>query len=495
MGQYILAMDQGTTSSRAVIYDKAGNQVSVAQEEFRQYYPKEGWVEHDAEEIWSSQMTVSYQAMLQAGLTYRDIAAIGITNQRETTIVWDRHTGQPVYHAIVWQCRRTAELCETLKAQGWEEKVREKTGLILDPYFSGTKIHWILEHVPGAREKAEAGDLLFGTVETWLIWKMTKGRAHVTDYSNASRTMLFNIHTLEWDKELLQMLDIPAAMLPQVCSSSQLYGETEPELLGGPVKIAGAAGDQQAALFGQTCYEPGSAKSTYGTGCFLLLNTGEQAVKSRNGLLTTIAWGLDGKVTYALEGSVFVCGAVIQWLRDELRIVEKASDTEAMALSVPDCGGVYVVPAFVGMGAPYWDPYARGSIFGLTRGTNRNHIVRAALESMAYQCWDLLQAMEQDLGRPLVELKVDGGASANNFLMQFQADILGKEVYRPSCIETTSLGAAYLAGLAVGVWKDVSEIRNNWNVDRVFPPNMEEAGRSRRLAEWSEAVRRTKSNL
>lgn len=491
MKKYIMALDQGTTSSRCIIYDKKGNQISVAQKEFKQYYPKAGWVEHDANEIWSTQMTVAFEAMIKAGATFKNIDAIGITNQRETTIVWDKNTGEPVYHAIVWQCRRTAQYCDELIERGLKDKIKEKTGLLIDPYFSGTKLRWILENVEGAREKAEAGDLLFGTVETWLIWKMTGGSVHITDYSNASRTMMFNIHTLDWDDEILEILDIPKCMLPEPRPSSEVYGETTNAQFGGPIKIAGAAGDQQAALFGQTCFEPGTAKSTYGTGCFLLLNTGETPVESKNGLLTTIAWGLDGKVNYALEGSVFVCGAVIQWLRDELKLIKKASETEKMALCVEDTGGVYIVPAFVGLGAPYWDPYARGSIFGLTRGTNKNHIVRAALESMAYQCSDLLEAMASDMGKELVALKVDGGACANNFLMQFQSDILNKDVYRPVCIETTSLGAAYLAGLATGYWKNTDEIVQNWQIDKVFNPKMDEEKRENGLAGWKRAVAAT----
>ena len=487
-----MSLDQGTTSSRCIIYDKSGNQVSSAQKEFKQYYPEQGYVEHDANEIWSTQMTVAYEALIEAAASYRDIGAIGITNQRETTIVWDRETGEPVYNAIVWQCRRTAEYCESLKEQGWSEKIRDKTGLLIDPYFSGTKLRWILENVPGARDRAQKGELLFGTVETWLIWKMTGGKVHVTDYSNASRTMMFNIHDLKWDEEILELLNIPESMLPQVRPSSEIYGETEKELFGGPIKIAGAAGDQQAALFGQACFKPGMAKSTYGTGNFLLLNTGEKPVMSENGLLTTIAWGLDGKVEYALEGSVFVCGAVIQWLRDELGLIKKASETEKLATKVPNCNGVYIVPAFVGLGAPYWDPEARGTIFGLTRGTNRNHIVRAALESMAYQCYDLITAMSQDLGRNLLSLRVDGGACANDFLMQFQADILGSEVVRPVCIESTSLGAAYLAGLATGFWKNKDEIASNRQIDRVFSPEMDEEGRKRRLEGWKKAVSTTR---
>ena len=492
MKKYIMALDQGTTSSRCIIYDRKGQQISVAQQEFKQYYPAQGWVEHDANEIWSTQMTVAYEAMIKAGATYKNIDAIGITNQRETTIVWDKKTGQPVYHAIVWQCRRTADYCDGLRKQGYTDMIREKTGLLIDPYFSGTKLRWILENVEGAREKAEAGQLLFGTIETWLIWKMTGGKVHVTDYSNASRTMMFNIHTLKWDEEILTLLGIPACMLPEVRPSSEIYGETESSLFAGPIKIAGAAGDQQAALFGQACFKEGSVKSTYGTGNFLLLNTGDKPITSQNGLLTTIAWGLDGKVTYALEGSVFVCGAVIQWLRDELGILQKASDSERMAMSVDSSNGVYIVPAFVGLGAPYWDARARGTMFGLTRGANKNHIVRAALESIAYQCYDLLHAMSADLGKELVTLKVDGGAAANDFLMQFQADILAARVVRPQCVETTSLGAAYLAGLATGYWESLEDIEGNWQVEREFAPSMDLEGRDRRLEGWHDAVKRTR---
>ena len=493
MKKYILSMDQGTTSSRCIIYDKKGSMVSTAQKEFRQYYPKESWVEHDANEIWQTQMTVAHEAMLKAGVTYQNIEAIGITNQRETTVVWDRNTGEPICPAIVWQCRRTAEYCDSLIEQGFTEKFKEKTGLLIDAYFSGTKLRWILENVEGAREKAEAGNLLFGTIETWLIWKMTGGKVHITDYSNASRTIMFNINTLKWDDEILEILDIPKKMLPQPKPSSMVYGETEPLLFGGPIKIAGAAGDQQAALFGQTCFEAGEAKSTYGTGCFLLMNTGEKPVMSQNGLLTTVAWGADGKVNYALEGSVFVCGAAIQWLRDELSILDRASDSETMALSVEDSAGVYVVPAFVGLGAPYWDPYARGAIFGLTRGANKNHLVRATLESLAYQCHDLLEAMSSDLGRELSGLRVDGGACANDFLMQFQSDILQKEVLRPQCIETTSLGAAYLAGLAAGYWKSKEDVLENWQIDRKFTPAMDGALRNEKLTGWNRAVGRSLS--
>ena len=488
MGKYMMALDQGTTSSRCIIYNKKGEMVSVAQKEFTQIYPGDGWVEHDAMEIWSTQMGVAQEALLKIDCTYADIEAIGITNQRETTVVWDKETGMPIYNAIVWQCRRTAEFCDELKARGCEEMVRKKTGLLIDAYFSGTKLRWILENVPGAREKAEAGQLLFGTIETWLIWKLTGGKVHVTDYSNASRTMMFNINTLDWDDELLQLLDIPRCMLPEPKPSSCIYGETVETIFGGPIRIAGAAGDQQAALFGQTCFQAGEAKNTYGTGAFLLINTGEKPVFSKNGLVTTIAWGLDGKVNYALEGSVFVCGAVIQWLRDELGILESASQSEELAASVEDTCGVYVVPAFVGMGAPYWDPYARGAVLGLTRGTGRNHLVRAALESMAYQTCDLIRAMEEDLGRPLTALKVDGGASANNFLLQFQSDILDCRVMRPQCIETTSLGAAYLAGLATGYWKNKEDVIENWQIDRTFTPEMSEDERSGLLAGWKKAV-------
>lgn len=493
MKKYIMAMDQGTTSSRCIIYDRQGKQISVAQMEFKQYFPKEGWVEHDANEIWTTQMTVAHEAMLKAKLTYDNIEAIGITNQRETTILWDKETGEPVYHAIVWQCRRTAGYCdELMQKPDLVDSIKAKTGLLLDAYFSGTKLRWILENVPEARERAEAGNLLFGTVETWLIWKMTGGKVHVTDYTNASRTMMFNIHTLEWDQEILDVLDIPTSMLPEVVPSSQVYGETMDTLFGGPIPIAGAAGDQQAALFGQTCFEAGDAKSTYGTGNFLLMNTGESPIISKNGLLTTIAWGLDGKVNYALEGSVFVCGAAIQWLRDEMNILDDAAKSEEMALAVKDSAGLYVVPAFVGLGAPYWDPYARGAVFGITRGANKNHLVRATLDSMAYQCSDLLGAMSQDLGRKLPELRVDGGACANNYLMQFQADILGCRVMRPACIETTSLGAAYLAGLATGYWKNKEDVKANCRIEREFEPVMDQETRAELLAGWEKAVSRVR---
>ena len=488
MGKYIMALDQGTTSSRCIIYDKKGNMMSVAQKEFTQIYPKAGWVEHDAMEIWSTQMGVAQEALLKINCTYEDIEAIGITNQRETTVVWDKETGIPVHNAIVWQCRRTAEYCDELAAAGYGDMIREKTGLLLDAYFSGTKLKWILDNVEGAREKAEAGKLLFGTIETWLIWKLTDGKVHVTDYSNASRTMMFNIHTLEWDDEILKLLNIPKSMLPEPKPSSCVYGQSSENIFGGPIKIAGAAGDQQSALFGQTCFNQGEGKNTYGTGCFLLINTGERSVTSHNGLVTTIAWGLDGKVNYALEGSVFVCGAAIQWLRDEIDILESSPQSEEMAKAVPDAGGLYVVPAFVGLGAPYWDPYARGAVLGITRGANKYHLVRATLESLAYQTKDLIDAMVEDLGEHLVSLKVDGGASANDFLMQFQADILGCEVKRPVCIETTSLGAAYLAGLATGYWENKEDVIKNWQVEKTFMPDMDDKKREELLTGWKKAV-------
>lgn len=489
--KYIMALDQGTTSSRCIIYDKRGAQISVAQREFTQYFPKAGWVEHDPVEIRETQFGVAREALAKARLTASDIDSIGITNQRETTIVWDKKTGKPVYNAIVWQCRRTSDYCKKLKKEGLNVIFKSKTGLLIDPYFSGTKIKWILENVEGAREKAEKGELLFGTVETWLIWNMTGGRVHVTDYSNASRTMLYNIHELCWDEFILEKLNIPGSMLPEVKPSSCVYGETDPDIFGGKIKIAGAAGDQQAALFGQTCFKTGEAKNTFGTGGFVLINTGEEAVRSSQGLLTTIAWGIGDKVTYALEGSVFVSGALIQWLRDELGIVESAAQTEELAREVDDTAGAYIVPAFTGLGAPYWDPYARGAIIGLTRGVNRRHIARAALESMAYQTYDLLRAMSEDLGQDLDALKVDGGASANDFLLQFQADILGCDVYRPVCIETTSLGAAYLAGLATGYWQSEEDIVSNWQVDRIFQSNMDKEKRETLLNGWHKAVERT----
>lgn len=488
MEKYIMALDQGTTSSRCIIYNKKGEMISVAQKEFTQIYPADGWVEHDAMEIWSTQMGVAQEALLKINCTYEDIEAIGITNQRETTVVWDKETGIPVYNAIVWQCRRTAGFCDELIAKGYGEMVREKTGLLIDAYFSGSKLKWILDNVEGARQKAEEGKLLFGTIETWLIWKLTGGEVHVTDSSNASRTMMFNINTLEWDDQLLEILNVPKKMLPEPKPSSCVYGETKATIFGGPIKISGAAGDQQSALFGQTCFRAGEAKNTYGTGAFLLINTGEKPVFSNNGLVTTIAWGLDGTVNYALEGSVFVCGAVIQWLRDELDLIENAAQTEAMAREVEDSCGLYVVPAFVGLGAPHWDPYARGAVLGITRGANKNHLVRAAIESMAYQTNDLIKAMVDDLGEPLVALKVDGGAAANNFLMEFQADLLDCEVMRPKCIETTSLGAAYLAGLATGYWKSKEDVLENWQIDRTFKPSMEEEKRATLLTGWNKAI-------
>ncbi len=489
--KYIMALDQGTTSCRCILYDKQGRQISVAQKEFKQFYPHEGWVEHDPMEIWSTQIGVAQEALLKIDATYENIDAIGITNQRETTVVWDKETGEPVYNAIVWQCRRTSEYCDTLKEKGLAESFRKKTGLLIDPYFSGTKLRWILENVEGSRERAEEGQLLFGTIETWLIWKLTEGAVHVTDYSNASRTMMFNIHTLEWDKEILEELDIPAAMLPKPAPSSMIYGESHPRIFGGPIKISGAAGDQQSALFGQTCFKEGEAKNTYGTGGFMLVNTGETPVESKNGLITTIAWGLDGKVNYALEGSVFVSGATIQWLRDEVKLIENAAQTEEIARSVPDTAGAYIVPAFTGLGAPYWDPYARGAVLGLTRGVNKNHLVRAALESMAYQTYDLMTSMAEDMGHQLNTFKVDGGACANDFLLEFQAGLMNMPLYRPECIETTSLGAAYLAGLATGYWESTDDILSNWQVDCIFYPDMDVEYREELLEGWHKAVRCT----
>lgn len=489
MGKYVMALDAGTTSNRCILFNKEGKVVSIAQKEFTQYFPKPGWVEHDADEIWSTQLGVAVEAMSKIGASAEDIAAIGITNQRETTVVWDKKTGEPVCPAIVWQCRRTAEFCDQLKAQGHTDMIREKTGLIIDAYFSGTKIRWILDHVEGAREKAEKGELLFGTVETWLIWKLTEGHVHVTDYSNASRTILFNINTLEWDQEILDLLDIPKAMLPKPMPSSCVYGQTATSYFGGHIPIAGAAGDQQSALFGQACFHPGAAKNTYGTGCFLLMNTGDTPVFSKNGLVTTIAWGLDGKVEYALEGSIFVAGAAIQWLRDEMRLIDSVADSEYMAGKVEDTNGCYVVPAFTGLGAPHWDSYARGTIVGITRGVNKYHIIRATLESIAYQVNDVLGAMEADSGIALTSLRVDGGASANNFLMQTQADIIGAPVKRPQCIETTAMGAAYLAGLAVGYWESREEVEENWAVDQTFEPAIEEIKRQEKIKGWNKAVR------
>lgn len=489
MAKYIMALDAGTTSNRCILFNEKGEICSLAQKEFTQYFPKPGWVEHDAKEIWSTQLGVAVEAMSKIGANAEDVAAIGITNQRETVIVWDKNTEEPICPAIVWQCRRTAEYCDSLKAKGYTEMVRQKTGLIIDAYFSGTKIRWILENVEGAREKAEKGELLFGTVETWLIWKLTKGKVHVTDYSNASRTMLFNINTLEWDEEILNLLDIPVSMLPEAKPSSCVYGNAKACYFGGEIPIGGAAGDQQSALFGQTCFRAGEAKNTYGTGCFLLMNTGEKPVFSNNGLVTTIAWGLDGKVNYALEGSIFVAGAAIQWLRDEMKLIDSSVDSEYMAQKVKDCGGCYVVPAFTGLGAPHWDQYARGTIVGLTRGVNKYHIIRATLESLAYQVNDVLKAMEADSGISLSALKVDGGASANNFLMQTQSDIINAPVMRPQCVETTAMGAAYLAGLAVGYWQNKEDVVKNWAVDRVFEPQLAETERKKRIKGWNKAVK------
>lgn len=489
MAKYVMALDAGTTSNRCILFNEKGEIISLAQKEFTQYFPQPGWVEHDASEIWSTQLGVAVEAMSKVGAVAADIAAIGITNQRETVVVWDKKTGEPICPAIVWQCRRTAEYCDFLKEQGYTEMIRKKTGLIIDAYFSGTKIKWILEHVDGALEKAEKGELLFGTIETWLIWKLTKGRVHVTDYSNASRTMLFNINTLQWDEEILELLGIPLSMLPEAKPSSCVYGYADASYFGGEIPIGGAAGDQQSALFGQTCFQAGEAKNTYGTGCFLLMNTGEKPVFSQNGLVTTIAWGLDGRVNYALEGSIFVAGAAIQWLRDELRLIDSAADSEYMAQKVKDSNGCYVVPAFTGLGAPYWDQYARGTIVGLTRGVNKYHIIRATLESIAYQVFDVLNAMEADSGISLSSLKVDGGASANNFLMQTQADLIGAPVKRPSCIETTAMGAAYLAGLSVGYWKSKEDVLKNWAVDCTKEPLITQEERNLRVKGWKKAVK------
>jgi glycerol kinase len=489
--KYIVALDQGTTSSRAIIFDKEQKIVGVSQKEFTQLYPKEGWVEHDPMEIWASQYGVLQEVMAKTNLTQENIAAIGITNQRETTIVWDKETGIPVYNAIVWQCRRTAEICDELKASGWEKYIKETTGLVLDAYFSATKIKWILDHVEGARERAREGKLLFGTVDTWLVWKLTGGKVHVTDYTNASRTMLYNIKDLKWDEKILAALDIPKEMLPEVKNSSEVYGHANLGAKGGVrVPIGGIAGDQQAALFGQGCFNKGDVKNTYGTGCFVLMNTGGEMVESKNGLLTTIAIGIDGKINYALEGSVFVGGAVVQWVRDELRFVNDSADTDYFASKVKDSGGVYVVPAFVGLGAPYWDMYARGGILGITRGTSRNHIIRASLEAIGYQSRDVIDAMVEDVGHELCSIKVDGGASKNNFLMQFQADIIGAKVVRPTVVETTALGAAYLAGLAVGYWKDKNEILQEWRIEKEFMPNLDEEKRTYYYNGWKKAVRR-----
>mgnify|MGYP002752118890 FL=1 len=492
--KYIVALDQGTTSSRAILFDESQNIIGVAQKEFTQIYPNEGWVEHDPMEIWASQSGVLSEVIARAGISQHDIIALGITNQRETTIVWDKNTGKPIYNAIVWQCRRTAKICDDLKKiDGFSDYVKDNTGLLVDAYFSGTKIKWILDNVEDAREKAEKGELLFGTVDTWLIWQLTNGKVHATDYTNASRTMLYNIKELKWDEKILKTLNIPKSMLPEVKDSSGTFGYANLGGKGGHrIPIAGVAGDQQSALFGQACFEEGESKNTYGTGCFLLMNTGEKFVKSNNGLITTIAIGLNGKVQYALEGSVFVGGASVQWLRDELKLISESKDTEYFARKVKDNGGVYVVPAFVGLGAPYWDMYARGAILGLTRGANKNHIIRATLESIAYQTKDVLKAMEEDSGIKLNGLKVDGGAAANNFLMEFQADILGESVKRPTVLETTALGAAYLAGLAVGFWENKNEIKQKWVLDKEFSPNMSKEERDKKYTGWLKAVERTK---
>ncbi|MGL5693099.1 MAG: glycerol kinase GlpK [Peptostreptococcaceae bacterium] len=490
--KYIMALDQGTTSSRAILFDKEGNIIATSQKEFTQIYPNPGWVEHNPMEIWGSQSGVMREVLETNSISPDEIAAIGITNQRETTIVWDKNTGKPVYNAIVWQCRRTSEICDEIDAKGYKGIIKDKTGLILDAYFSGTKIKWILDNVEGAREKAENGELLFGTVDTWLTWNLTRGKVHVTDYSNASRTMLYNIKELKWDDEILELLNIPKSMLPEVKPSSCVYGHTDEHMLAGAeIPIAGMAGDQQAALFGQTCFEEGSAKNTYGTGCFMLMNTGEKPVESQNGLLTTIAWGVDGKVEYALEGSIFIGGAVIQWLRDELKVLYNAKESQFYAESVKDTNGVYVVPAFAGLGAPHWNMYARGCVMGLTRGANREHLVRASLESIAYQVKDVLHAMEEDSGLKLAGLKVDGGASANDFLMQFQSDILDTNINRPKVVETTALGAAYLAGLAVGFYESKDDIKNSWIIDREFTPDMEDSNRSKLYKRWKKAVQRS----
>ena len=490
MAKYVMALDAGTTSNRCILFNEKGEICSIAQKEFTQYFPQPGWVEHDANEIWQTQLSVARQAMQNVGATYQDIAAIGITNQRETVIVWDRATGQPVYHAIVWQCRRTADMKAELmeKYPTIADDAYHKTGLVFDPYFSGTKLRWILNNVEGLREKAEAGELAFGTVDSWLVYKLTKGKVHVTDYSNASRTLLFNINTLEWDDELCRQLEVPKSMLPEAKPSSCVYGEADPEFFGGPIPIAGIAGDQQAALFGQTCYTPGDAKNTYGTGCFMLMNIGEKPMYPNNGLLTTIAWGLDGKVEYALEGSVFVAGAAIQWLRDELKIVDQSPDSEYFATRVDDTNGCYVVPAFTGLGAPYWDPYARGAITGLTRGVNKYHIIRATLEPLAFQTSDVLAEMEEGSGVKLSSLKVDGGACKNNFLMQFQSDLIDTNVQRPECVETTAMGASYLAGLAVGFWASKEDVIKNWALDKEFTPAMDADKRAEELKGWKKAV-------
>lgn len=491
--KYIMALDAGTTSNRAILFDKEGEMCSVVQREFKQYYPQPGWVEHDADEIWRSMHSVAVEAMDKLGVKASDIAAIGITNQRETTIVWDKNTGESVYHAIVWQCRRTAGYCDELKAKGLTEIIRKKTGLVVDAYFSGTKLKWILDNVEGVRERAEKGELLFGTVESWLIWKLSGGKVHVTDYTNASRTMLFNINTLEWDTDILKELTIPECMLPKPVPNSMVYGTTDLQTMGGEIPIAGAAGDQQSALFGQGCFEEGEVKSTYGTGGFMLMNTGEHPVFSKNGLVTTIACCLNNKVSYALEGSIYVCGAAVQWLRDELQIIKTAAESETLAQEVPDTNGCYVVPAFTGLGAPYWDQYARGIIVGLTRGVNKCHITRATLESMAFQVGDVLTAMEADSKMKIPSLKVDGGAAANDFLMQIQSDLIGKTVIRPQCVETTAMGAAYLAGLAVGYWDGLEDVKKNWKKDREFIPAIDDDERKTRVAGWHKAVERSEN--
>ncbi len=490
---YILAFDQGTTSSRSILFNQQGKIVSTAQKEFKQIFPKPGWVEHDPTEIWSTQISVATEALSSANTTARAVKGIGITNQRETTVVWDKTTGKPVYNAIVWQDRRTADICEQLKKEGHEASIRKKTGLVLDPYFSGTKVKWILDHVDGAREKANKGDLLFGTIDSWLVWKLTEGNVHITDMSNASRTMLYNIHDLEWDQDLLKLLDIPDSMLPEVRASSEVYGESGKDVFASNVPISGIAGDQQAALFGQVCTKPGMAKNTYGTGCFMLMQTGEKPIQSKNNLLTTIAWNIDGKTSYALEGSIFIGGAVVQWLRDGLGIIKRSQDIEKLAGSVDDTDGVYLVPAFSGLGAPHWDPFARGTIIGITRGTSAGHIARAALDSIAYQSRDLLQAMESDSGIRLKELRVDGGASVNDLLMQFQADLLDVPVVRPTFTETTALGAAYLAGLATGFWKNQKEIDQKWQKDKQFDPDMNDSDRKTLLKGWNRAVERSRN--
>ena len=489
MSKYIMALDAGTTSNRCILFNEKGEMCSVAQKEFTQYFPKAGWVEHDPLEIWSTQLEVAQNAMVNLGITAADIAAIGISNQRETTIVWDKKTGEPVYNAIVWQCRRSSEYCDSLKAKGLTEIFRQKTGLVIDAYFSATKLRWILENVPNARRRAEKGELLFGTVDSWLIWKLTGGKVHVSDYSNASRTMLFNINTLSWDEDILQELNIPKSMLPEVKDSSCIYGETLAQFFGTPIPIAAAAGDQQAALFGQTCFNAGEAKNTYGTGCFMLMNTGKTPIFSENGLVTTIAWGLNGEVTYALEGSIFVAGAAIQWLRDELKLIDSAVDSEYMAKKVADTNGCYVVPAFTGLGAPHWDQYARGVIVGLTRGVNKYHLIRATLDSLCYQVNDVLQLMKRESNIEQTSLKVDGGACANNYLMQTQADLIDAPVLRPKCVETTAMGAAYLAGLAVGYWQNKEEVVKNWAIDRVFEANIAKEERAKRIKNWNKAVR------